>query len=356
MPGKKVAVALSGGVDSSVAAYLLKQEGYDVFGLMMRLWPSQTTQPSGQANWDFPEMDTRSAEAVSAVLGIPLRIIDLSLQFHKNVIGPFCSEYENGLTPNPCIRCNRTIKFGSLMDYALSLGADYLATGHYAGVLLKGGAYSLTKGKDSRKDQSYMLFSLDQTQLSHTLFPLSLHTKTQVRDLARNIGLPSAEKAGSQDACFIPGDYREFIRGHVICRPGNITDNQGAVLGEHRGIPFYTVGQRHGLGITAGKPCYIIKIDVTNNLIVVGNAEELNSTEVTASDLFWIAGHAPLERIEIKAKIRYKAAEAEATLLVMGAKATVVFHEPQRAVTPGQAIVFYNENEVIGGGTIEETK
>ncbi|MDD5312612.1 MAG: tRNA 2-thiouridine(34) synthase MnmA [Dehalococcoidia bacterium] len=356
MPGKRVAVALSGGVDSSVAAFLLKQEGYDVFGLMMKLWPSPATESSGKANWNFPEIDTRSAEAVSDMLGIPLQIIDLSSQFHENVIEPFCAEYENGRTPNPCIRCNRTIKFGSLMDYALSQGTDYLATGHYAGILPIGGDYSLTKGKDTRKDQSYMLFSLNQTQLSHTLFPLCSYTKIQVRNLARNIGLPSAEKAGSQDACFIQSNYRDFIREHVTCQPGNIVNNQGVVVGEHRGIPFYTVGQRHGLGISSGKPCYVTKMDAANNLIIVGPAEELNSTEVTASDLFWIAGHVPLERIEIRAKIRYKSADAEATILMMGAKANIVFREPQRAATPGQAVVFYNENKVIGGGTIEETK
>jgi tRNA-specific 2-thiouridylase len=242
------------------------------------------------------------------------------------------------------------------MDQALSLNAEYLATGHYAGILRDNDSCHLIKAEDPLKDQSYMLSSLNQTQLSHVLFPLSSYTKNRVRNLARSIGLPSAEKAGSQDACFVSSNYREFIRGHVTYKPGYIVSSPGIVVGEHRGIPFYTVGQRHGLGIASGKPMYVIKIDNVKNQIIVGTAEELKSTEIIASGLFWISGNAPLERIEIRAKIRYKSAEAGATLFIEGGKAKIVFQEPQRAVTPGQAIVFYNGNEVIGGGTIEETK
>jgi tRNA-specific 2-thiouridylase len=272
----------------------------------------------------------------------------------QQIIQPFCDEYERGRTPNPCVRCNPIIKFGSLMEEAVKLGADYLATGHYAGIFCDAGGHHLIRAEDTLKDQSYMLYALNQSQLSHVFFPLESLTKKRVREIAREAGIPSADQKGSQDACFVGGDYRKFINNHVVFKPGPMVNSRGQILGQHRGLPFYTIGQRHGLGIALKQPAFIISLSYAKNQVVVGTAEELNCSQLMVSGLSWVSRQVPLESAGITAKIRYKSAEVRATMSIEESRTKVILAQPQRAVTPGQAIVFYSGKEVLGGGTIEE--
>lgn len=339
----KVAVALSGGLDSSVTALLLKEAGYEVIGTHMCLW-------------DFLDSFQRQAEQVCRILGIPFYGVDLQKEFERYVIDYFCQEYKKGRTPNPCIACNQYIKFGLLLDKALSLGADYLATGHYARIEKSDNSYHLLKAKDASKDQSYFLYTLNQGRLSSLLFPLGSYTKAEVKRIAKQRGLPTAIKS-SQDLCFISQkNYHAFLSQRFSSTPGDITDTQGTILGHHQGIAFYTIGQRHGLGLASGKPLYVTRIDTQNNRVVLDNVRELYSRKVTAKNLSWVAGKLPSEPIAITAKIRYKSKEAEATLFLEADSADIRFSQPQWAVTPGQAIVFYKGGEVLGGSTISNGK
>jgi len=352
MTKKRVAVALSGGVDSSTTAFLLQEAGYEVIGITMRLWSEEATL--GKQHHSCPSMQNiHDAEQVCQILGVPFKIINLENEFKQHVIDYFCQEYIRGRTPNPCIACNRYIKFGVLLNHALSLGADYLATGHYARVEYHDNAYHLLKGVDQNKDQSYMLYTLGQETLSRVLFPLGNHFKSEVQELARQKGLPIAGKPSSQDICFIATDYGSFLSQHFAATPGEITNSQGKVLGRHRGTAFYTVGQRHGLGLTTIEPIYITRIEPDKNRLIVGSKEELYSSGLTATAVNWVSGKAATEPLAVAVKIRYRSPEVAAIVYPDNDSVKIKFNQPQPAVTPGQAVVFYQDNEVLGGGTIE---
>ena len=341
----KVAVALSGGVDSSVAALLLRETDYEVMGIHMRLWDSTDH-----------EYQAHRAEDICRILGIAYHQIDIQKEFESSVVDYFCREYRQGRTPNPCVACNQHIKFGFLLDKTPSLGADYLATGHYARVELSRDGHRLFKAVDARKDQSYFLYTLTQERLEHVLFPLGGHSKDAVKQMAKQAGLPAAA-GSSQDICFISQkNYGTFLNQRFSSTPGDIVDASGKKLGQHRGLAFYTIGQRHGLGLASTEPLYIIGIDPKNNKIVLGHEKELYSQKLTAQNLNRISGKTPLEPITVKARIRYKSKDAEATVFPRDYSVDVNFARPQKAVTPGQAIVFYNSDEVLGGGTIESAQ
>jgi tRNA-specific 2-thiouridylase len=345
MPKGKVAVALSGGVDSSAAALLLKEAAYEVIGIHMRLWNS-------------PRFDYQAhrAEDICRILDIPYHQVDLQKDFESRVVDYFCHEYQQGRTPNPCVVCNRHIKFGLLLDKTLSLGVDYLATGHYAKVEHSRDGHCLLKAADTSRDQSYFLYTLTQEKLGHVLFPLGEHSRDEVKQTAKQAGLPTATKS-SQDICFISQkNYAAFLSQRFSTLPGDIIDTQGKKLGQHQGIAFYTIGQRHGLGLASGKPLYVIRIEPERNRIVLGPENELYSQKLTAQKLSWISGKMPREPITARAKIRYKSKEAEATVSFRNGSADVHFTQPQKAVTLGQAIVFYNIDEVLGGGIIESSQ
>ena len=341
---KKVVVAMSGGVDSSVTVAILKEQGYDVLGISMQLF-------SREGNFD-------DARRCADILGIPHRIIDLRERFQMEVIEHFTSQYMNGRTPNPCVRCNQRIKFGILLREAIRLGADFIATGHYARVEWSNdhGRYLLKRGLDERKDQSYFLFNLTQEQLKRTLMPLGNRRKAEVREIARNLGLPVSQRPESQEICFIPGnDYRTFFRDRGITSPpGSIVDRDGRELGRHRGIVYYTIGQRKGLGIPGTEPYYVTGIQCEENRVLVGNRKEAFFIELEAHGVNWIVK--PLtEPVEIYAKIRSLHNAAPARLIPLSRESVrVVFSSPQWAITPGQAVVFYMGEIVLGGGTIEQ--
>jgi tRNA-specific 2-thiouridylase len=290
------------------------------------------------------------------MLGIPFALVDLEEEFKAKVVGYFCDNYALGRTPNPCLACNREIKFKALLRFVRGSGADLLATGHYARIRFRDGQYQLLRGVDQHKDQSYVLYSLGQEELPHLLFPLGDRSKSEVRAMATAFGLPAAERAESQDACFLPdGDYRAFLARErpETTRPGPILDAQGNVLGEHRGVAFHTVGQRQGMGLTAGHPLYVVEIDPARDALIVGPKAALLRRGLLAEEVHFVAGQAPPEPVRITAKIRYKAAEAEATLIPLPErKAMVRFAAPQPAITPGQGVVFYQDEVVMGGGII----
>jgi len=345
MPKSKVAVALSGGVDSSAAALLLKESAYEVMGIHMRLWDSPHS-----------EYQAHRAEKICLILGIPYHQVDLQKEFESCVVDYFCREYRQGRTPNPCVACNQHIKFGILLDKALSLGADYLATGHYARVEHSRDGHRLLKAADTGGDQSYFLYNLTQEKLGHVLFPLAEHSRDEVKQMAKQAGLPTAARS-SQDICFISQkNYGAFLNRRFSTLPGDVVDTRGKRLGQHRGIAFYTIGQRHGLGLASGKPLYVISIEPESNRIVLGQERELYSRKLAAQKLNWISGKVSQEPITVKAKIRYKSKGAEAIVFPGNDSVDVHFAQPQKAVTPGQAIVFYNAGEVLGGGIIDKTQ
>lgn len=287
--------------------------------------------------------DVDDAREVCQTLGIPHYVFDFRREFKELVIEYFLKEYAQGRTPNPCLICNKEIKFRLLLNKALALGADFLATGHYARITFYDGQFRLLKGIDKMKDQSYFLFSLGQRELSYLLFPLGDYRKEEVRLLAKEKGLRVADKRESQDLCFsVPR----------LSIPGEIIDTRGKVLGKHPGISFFTIGQRRGLGLTSPRPLYVLKIDPINNRLIVGEEEELYSQRLLAHPVYWVSGKAPSDSIEVMAKVRYRSVEERATVYPQGEWALVQFHQPQRAITPGQAVVFYKGDEVLGGGFI----
>ena len=344
MNRRRVAVAMSGGVDSSVAAALLEERGYDVFGVTMLL-----------ANGD-EEKTAASAANIAAKLGIPHHVIDLRDFFRQKVIAPFCDEYGRGRTPNPCVACNYYVKFGAFFDKAAELGAELMATGHYAQIDSSAAGCRLLKGTDSSKDQSYFLYRLGQKELCRLLLPLGELEKGKVKQIAARLGLAQSVRRESQDICFIPdGGYHSFITQHIPSPPGDIIDSEGNILGSHRGLAHYTVGQRQGLGLSSAEPLYVIRLDAENNRLVIGGQEQLYSSHISISGLSWTAGKAPQNTEDLTAKVRYKSPEAPVRLEITGDNAEVIFARPQRAVAPGQSIVFYRGDEALGGGIIENT-
>ncbi len=360
-PGK-VVVAMSGGVDSSVAAALLVEQGHDVVGVTMHIWPAlrarsgQATEEGGRERGCCSVGAAQDARAVARVLDIPHYVLNLQDVFERTVIADFVSEYSRGRTPNPCIRCNEHVKFAALLRRAAALEADYVATGHYARIAADDGTgrLRLLRGVDSAKDQSYVLYSLRQKQLARILFPLGGATKAEARCIAATRGLPVADKGESQEICFVPDDYVAFLRERApdTLRPGPILDLHGNVIGQHRGAPAYTIGQRRGLGIGAPRPLYVVGIDPNRNAVIVGEASDVVAAGCVVEEVSWVAGEAPELPLRAQVKIRYRAPAASATINADGREVTVRFAEPQRAVTPGQAAVFYRADEVLGGGTI----
>ncbi len=359
-----VVVAMSGGVDSSVAAALLVEGGYQVTGVMMRLWAE--VPPAAEPGMGARQGQNRccTAEAVqeagevALLLGIPFHLVDYEAAFKECVVDYFIAEYSRGRTPNPCLACNRHLRFGRLLQHARELGASHLATGHYARVDRADERYRLRMGIDRQKDQSYVLYALGQEELRHVLFPLGAYSKPQVREMARQRRLPVADREESMELCFVgDDDYRRFLREHVpqAVEPGPIVDTGGHVIGQHGGLPFYTVGQRRGLGIAAAEPLYVIRLDTEQNALVVGPARELGRGTLMAVDVRHVAGQAPPGPVQVQAKIRYRAALAEALWTPLsGARARVEFEIPLRDITPGQAVVAYRGDQVLGGGLIEE--
>ena len=353
-----VVVAMSGGVDSSVAAALLKEQGFRVMGVTLNVWPeTNLVEADTRHNACCSLESVEDARRVADLLGIPHYTLNFREIFDQSVIQDFLQEYARGRTPNPCVRCNRFVKFEALMAQARSLGAEYLATGHYARAGRTGsGRYTLLKARDASKDQSYALSYLTQEQLAHTLFPLGELEKTETRSIAAKLGLVTAAKPDSQEICFVPdNDYAGFLRRRLpsVSEPGPILDASGDRIGTHPGIAFYTVGQRKGLGLAAGRPMYVLEIIPERNAIVVGERDRLYSPGLVAEDLNWVSIEQPSETIRVAARIRYRAAEVPATAHLRGDGALEVqFDEPQRAVSPGQAVVLYQGDAVVAGGTI----
>ncbi len=362
----RVVVAMSGGVDSSVAAALLVQQGYEVIGIMLRLWAEEGLDAHGQPNTNrccAPEA-VADARAIARQLGIPFYDIHAETLFKQRVVDSWIAAYADATTPNPCFTCNRHVRFGFLLQKAIALGADYLATGHYArvdAVASEGGArYRLLKGRDAQKDQSYVLHVLGQRELARAMFPVGEYTKAQVRDLARQFALPSAERPESQDLCFLTqGDYRGFLKRQApaLAQPGPILNMRGEQVGVHEGLPFYTIGQRRGLNLRTrsdhAEPLYVLRLDPSRNALIVGTAAELGARTAYVRQMHYVSGVPPAEPLRCTAKIRYKAKETPGWLIPQpGGGARFEFDVPQRDLTPGQGLVCYLGDEVIGGGVI----
>lgn len=378
----RIAVAMSGGVDSSAAATLLQRQGHEVVGFTLQLWnqrrgrgPDDEPLPSRCCSLD----DVYDARAVADRLGIPFYVLNREEEFEEKVVVPFVRSYLEGETPIPCVHCNTQVKFRSLLDYAESLGFDHVATGHYARVAFdqKGNRWKLLRAVNRLKDQSYFLFELTQEQLSKTIFPLGELSKAEVRQIARQAGLPTAEKAESQEICFVPdGSYRRFIKEyleggkqedgqepHRLPSPlqdrgpqsGQIVSTTGEVLGYHQGIHMFTIGQRRGLDLALGKPVYVVDLDAANRRVIVGEAEDLLATQLLAEGAHWVSIAEPASPQRASVKIRYRHDEGVGSVTALpNHRVRITFDTPQRAITPGQAVVFYDGDDVLGGGWISK--
>ncbi len=357
MDKKKVVIGMSGGVDSSVAAYLLKKQGYDVIGVTMQIWQDEEeyTQEENGGCCGLSAVD--DARRVANDLDIPYYVMNFKKEFKANVMDYFVDEYLNGRTPNPCIACNRYVKWESLLKRSLEIGADYIATGHYARVIqLPNGRYTLKRAATIAKDQTYALYNLTQFQLEHTIMPIGEYTKDDVRQIAKDIGLQVANKPDSQEICFIPdNDYAKFINENTDKKivPGNFVDMQGNVIGKHKGITHYTVGQRKGLNLSMGHPVFVVEIRTDTNEVVIGDSEDVFQKKLVANKVNFMAIEDLKEPMEVIAKIRYSHKGAKCIIEKTGDdEVTCTFEEPQRAITPGQAVVFYKDDYVVGGATI----
>ena len=349
-----VVVAMSGGVDSSVAAALLKEQGYDVIGMMLRLWSEPGKEDSNRCC--TPD-SMGQARRVAAKLDIPFYVIDAKDVFHKTVVQYFLDGYARGETPNPCLICNRQIRWTFLLDHALALGADFMATGHYVRVgKNENGKFELLRAVDRSKDQSYVLHVLNQEKLAKALFPIGDYPKPEIRSIAERYGLPTATRNDSQDLCFLAGeDYRNFLQRNAaeMLQPGKILTRDGRSVGEHTGLANYTIGQRKGLGLASPVPLYVLGKNSTTNTLIVGTQAELGSRELIARDINWLSGEVPGKAFRAEVKIRYTAKEAEALVTPLEAgRVRVEFDAPQRDITAGQAAVFFQGDLTIGGGII----
>ena len=357
MPMSKIIIAMSGGVDSSVAAALLKEQGHEVSGMMLRL----RSQPGKESENACCTLESVSlAEQVARQLDIPFQTIDAKQPFREIVVEYFLESHLRGETPNPCLMCNRHIRWGILLEEALKLGADFMASGHYVRTREKDGEIQLLRGVDRGKDQAYVLHVLTQAQLKRSLFPIGEYPKSEIRELARQFNLPVAEKADSQDLCFLSGgDYRDFLREYApqTTQPGKILNRKGEVLGEHQGLANYTIGQRKGLGISSPNPLYVLAKDTQKNQLIVGEKADLGQKMMRVAGINWISGKAPTEKFRAQVKIRYTAREAWAEIAPTDStQAQITFDTPLRDITPGQAAVFYDGEVCLGGGIIQQSK
>lgn len=356
---KKVVVGMSGGVDSSVAAWLLKEAGYDVIGVTMQIWQDEEAAVQEENGGCCGLSAVEDARRVADRLQIPYYVMNFKQEFKKSVMDYFVAEYLAGRTPNPCIACNRYVKWEALLKRAVDIGADYIATGHYARIeQLSNGRYTLRMARGLQKDQTYALYNLNQYQLSHTLMPAGDYTKEEIRHMAEKIGLQVANKPDSQEICFIPdNDYGRFIRenSEAGVRPGNFVDAEGSILGKHKGIPYYTIGQRKGLNLSMGHPVFVREIRPETNEVVISDNESLFSNRTVADNLNFMSIEELTGELRVMAKIRYNHKGAPAVVrMISKDRLECIFDEPQRAVTPGQALVLYQEDCVLGGGTIVE--
>lgn len=353
----RVVIGMSGGVDSSVAAYLLKEAGYEVIGVTMQIWQDEEREKEEEDGGCCGLSAVDDARRVANSLDIPYYVMNFKQPFKENVMDYFIAEYLAGRTPNPCIACNRYVKWESLLKRSLEIGADYIATGHYAQIeKLPNGRYTLKKSATAAKDQTYALYNLTQEQLSHTLMPVGAYTKDEIREIAEKIDLPVANKPDSQEICFIPDDdYAGFIEANTEQKivPGNFVNTKGEIIGKHKGITHYTIGQRKGLNLSMGRPVFVVEIRPETNEVVIGDNEDVFKKELLADRLNFMSCEDFQDGMEVFAKIRYNHKGAVCRLYHEGHdKVRCVFDEPQRAITPGQAVVFYEDDYVLGGGTI----
>ncbi len=352
-----ILVAVSGGVDSSVVAAMLAEQGYPIIGVMLHLWSEAGKECENKC---CTPQSMEEARKSAKTIGYPFHVIDAAEIFRKQIVQYFLDEYRQGKTPNPCVVCNKDIKWGLLFDKLNEFGADYLATGHYVRLEKDSGSkIKVLKAKDALKDQSYVMCMLHQEQLQKTMFPLGDLLKTEVRELARKYDLPMAEKKDSQDLCFVSDDsYRDFLLRNApdIARPGKIMDRHGNQLGDHQGLAFYTIGQRKGIRVAAAEPLYVLEKISPENILVVGTADDLNQKTILVKDVNWISGEVPPSSFEADVKIRYKADQRQAHITPQDhQKVKIEFEQPVRDATPGQYAVFYQGDELLGGGEIEKT-
>ncbi len=355
-PKKRVICAMSGGIDSSVAAALLKRAGFDVIGVFMKFWTAPS-QDKLQGHWNrccSPEAEKRARE-VASCLSIPFYVYRFEREFKKRIVDYFLKEYKEGRTPNPCVVCNKKIKFGLLLEKALKLEADYVATGHYAMLQrTRDKKARLFKGKDKNKDQSYFLWQLNQKQLKHILFPIENYTKTETKRLVKKFKLPVSGVPESQEVCFIQTTVNNFLKKYLKSKPGRIIDTEGKIINEHEGLHFYTIGQRRGIKLPGG-PYYVLDKNLKKDLLIVTkNEKDLYKKELVVKNINWISGNGPKLSLKIKAKIRYRHKASLATIenKLKTKNCKLIFNKPQRAITPGQSVVFYKGREVLGGGII----